>query len=107
MKGSADGFSTGQLMSLLEQLQSETEEKDRTIQTLQRQCEMKDVEIRSLQEQKQKTETDAWKTSLALEQKARKLRACEAEARSLRIQLRDREEEVSDLKAKKKFGFFR
>ena len=104
MKGSADGFSTGQLMSLLEQLQSETEEKDRTIQTLQRQCEMKDVEIRSLQEQKQKAETDAWKTSLALEQK---LRACEAEARSLRIQLRDREEEVSDLKAKKKFGFFR
>ena len=85
MKGSADGFSTGQLMSLLEQLQSETEEKDRTIQTLQRQCEMKDVEIRSLQEQKQKAET----------------------ARSLRIQLRDREEEVSDLKAKKKFGFFR
>ena len=49
MNGSADGYSAEQLMSLLEQMQSETEEKDRTIQQLQRQCELKEREIESLE----------------------------------------------------------
>ena len=44
MNGSADGYSAEQLMSLLEQMQTETEEKDRTIQKLERQCERKDRE---------------------------------------------------------------
>lgn len=107
MKDSTDGYSAERLISLLEQLQDETEEKDRTIQALQRQCERKDGEIRLLREQKRKAETDAWKLSMVLERKTQELRSSEVDARSLRVQLRDLEEEVSELKSKRRFGIFR
>lgn len=107
MNGSADGYSAEQLMSLLEQMQSETEEKDQTIKKLQRQCEQKDGTISFLQEQNRKIEADAWKTSMVLKMKLQELRASETEARSLRGQLREKEEEVAELKAKKKFRIFR
>ena len=107
MNGSTDGYSAEQLMSLLEQMKDETEEKDRTIVQLQRQCEQKDGTIKFLQEQIEEIKADAWKTSLALEMKSQKLRTSEIEARSLRGQLREKEEEVSELRRRKKFGFFK